>query len=70
MLRAFVNHERLDNTFKQSDIVPITVFATGVVDTGGKFIARIIDTSGNLQPMLLTPMEKFVTIFVDPSGAP
>jgi hypothetical protein len=31
------------------------LFATGVVDTGGKFAAGVVDTGGNLPPVLLTP---------------
>jgi hypothetical protein len=54
------------------------LFATGVIDTGGKYDAGIVDTggkfstgvgdtSGNLSPVLLTPVEKLSLI---PSGAP
>jgi hypothetical protein len=32
------------------------LFATGVVDTGGKFAAGVVDTGGNLPPASLTPM--------------
>jgi hypothetical protein len=34
------------------------LFATGVIDTGGKFTTGVLDTSGNL-PLSLTP--KFAT---------
>jgi hypothetical protein len=30
------------------------LFATGVVDTGGKFAAGVVDTGGNLPPVSLT----------------
>jgi hypothetical protein len=30
------------------------LFATGVIDTGGKFAAGVVDTSGKLPPVLLT----------------
>jgi hypothetical protein len=32
------------------------LFATGVVDTGGKFAAGVVDTGGNLPPVSLTPV--------------
>jgi hypothetical protein len=32
------------------------LFATGVVYTGGKFAAGVVDTDGNLPPVSLTPM--------------
>jgi hypothetical protein len=32
------------------------LFATGVIDTGGKFAARVVDTGGNLPPASLTPV--------------
>jgi hypothetical protein len=31
------------------------LFATGVIDTGGKFAAGVVDTGGKLPPVLLTP---------------
>jgi hypothetical protein len=35
----------------------VAKFAAGVVDTGGKFAATgVVDTSGNLPPVLLTPV--------------
>jgi hypothetical protein len=33
---------------QQSDIVPITVFANNVIDTGGKFADGIVDICGKL----------------------
>jgi hypothetical protein len=36
-------------------MILIPLFATDVVDTGGKFDAGVVDTGGNLPPMLLTP---------------
>ncbi len=33
------------------------LFAAGVNDTGGKFIAGVIDTSRNLPPVSTTPAE-------------
>jgi hypothetical protein len=35
------------------------LFATGVVYTGGKFAVGVVDTRGNLPPVLLTPGGKF-----------
>jgi hypothetical protein len=32
------------------------LFATGVVYIGGKFAASVIDTGGNLLPLLLIPV--------------
>jgi hypothetical protein len=34
----------------------LSLFATGVSDTGGKFAAGVVDTGGNLPPGLLTPV--------------
>jgi hypothetical protein len=31
------------------------LFATGVIDTGGKFAAGVVDTGGKLPPMSLIP---------------
>jgi hypothetical protein len=42
------------------DVCSLTLFplfATGVVDTGGKFAAGVVDTGGNLPPVSLTPVE-------------
>jgi hypothetical protein len=47
-------------------------FATGIVDTGGKFTAGISDTVANLPPVSTTPavpMAKFATGVVDTGGA-
>jgi hypothetical protein len=33
------------------------LFATDVVDTGGKFAAGVVDTGGDLPPMLLTTVQ-------------
>ena len=42
---------------KSRDTVPlIPLFATGVVDTGGKFAAGVVDTGRNLPPLSLTPV--------------
>ena len=60
------------------------LFATGVIDTRGKFAAGVVDTGGKLPPVLLIPaanlppvsttlaklVAKFVTVDVDTSGAP
>jgi hypothetical protein len=52
------------------------LFATGVIDTGDKFAAYVIDTGGNLPPTSLTPatpaelVAKFATGVVDTGGAP
>jgi hypothetical protein len=35
------------------------LFATSVNDTGGKFAAGVVDTSGNLPPASLTPAANF-----------
>jgi hypothetical protein len=32
-----------------------TLFATGVIDTGGKFAAGVVDTGENLPAVSLTP---------------
>jgi hypothetical protein len=34
----------------------LPLFATGVIDTGGKFVAGVVDTGGNFPPVLLIPM--------------
>jgi hypothetical protein len=34
----------------------LPLFATGVIDTGGKFAAGVVDTSGNFPPVLLIPV--------------
>jgi hypothetical protein len=35
------------------------LFATGVIDTGGKFAARVVDTDGKLPPVSLIPAKIF-----------
>jgi hypothetical protein len=34
----------------------LPLFATGVIDTGGKFAAGVVDTGGNFPPVLLIPV--------------
>jgi hypothetical protein len=34
----------------------LALFATGVIDTGGKFAAGVVDTGGNFPLVLLIPM--------------
>jgi hypothetical protein len=60
------------------------LFATGVIDTGGKFAAGVVDTGGNLPPVSTTLAKlvakfaagvadtggKFATGVVDSGGAP
>ena len=62
---------------QQYDIITIYLpgrqFATGVVNTDGKFDASIVDTGVNLLPVSTTPavlVAKFSAIVVDTSGAP
>jgi hypothetical protein len=38
------------------------LFATGVNNTGGKFAAGVVDTGGNLPPVLLTPAPVSTTL--------
>jgi hypothetical protein len=49
-------------------------YSTGIIYTGGKFAAGIIDTSGNnLPPVSITPAKqvaKFAAGVVDTGGAP
>jgi hypothetical protein len=48
------------------------LFATGVIDTGGKFAADVVDTCGNLPPVLTTQAKlvaKFAAGVVDDTGA-
>ncbi len=49
------------------------LFATGVIDTGRKFAAGVVDTLGKL-PLVSTTLAKLVAKFaagvVDTSGAP
>jgi hypothetical protein len=47
------------------------LFATGVVDTDGKFAAGVVDTGGNLPPVsttLVKLMAKFAAGVVDTGG--
>jgi hypothetical protein len=49
------------------------VFATGVIDTGGKFAAGVFDTGGKLPPVsttLANLVAKFAAGVVDTGGAP
>jgi hypothetical protein len=49
------------------------LFATVVVDTGGKFSAGVVETGGNLPPVstiLAKLVAKFATGVVDTGGAP
>jgi hypothetical protein len=60
------------------------LFATGVIDTGGKFAAGVVDIGGKLPPVSLIPaanlplvsttlgklVAKFATGVVDTGGAP
>jgi hypothetical protein len=54
------------------------LFATGVIDTGDKFAACVVDTGGNLPPVSLTQVSttlaklvaKFAAGVIDTSGAP
>jgi hypothetical protein len=42
-------------------------FATGVVDTGGKFAADVVDTGGNLPPVAnLTPAANLLPVLLIP----
>jgi hypothetical protein len=38
----------------------LSLFVTGVIDTGDKFAAGSVDTGGKLPPVSLTPAENFV----------
>ncbi len=63
-------------------LILLPLFATGVVDTGGKFAAGVVDTGSNLPPVSLTPVanlppvsttlakmvEKFATGVADTGG--
>jgi hypothetical protein len=49
----------------------LPLFATGVVDTGSKFAASVVDTGGNLPPVSTTQGElvaKFAAGVVDTGG--
>ncbi len=51
-----------------SSLILFPLFATGVIDTGGKFAADVIDTGGKLPPVSLTPAANFAAGFVDTGG--
>jgi hypothetical protein len=38
------------------------LFATGVLDTGGKFAANVVDTGGNSPPALLTHVANLLPV--------
>jgi hypothetical protein len=42
------------------------LFATGVIDTAGKFAANVVDTSGNLPPVSLTPAANLLPVSLSP----
>jgi hypothetical protein len=42
------------------------LFATGVVDTGGKFASGVVDTVGNLPPASLTPVANLPLVSLTP----
>jgi hypothetical protein len=44
------------------------LIATGVVDTGGKFVASVVDTGGNLPPASLTPVANLPLGILDTGG--
>jgi hypothetical protein len=49
----------------------LPLFATSVNDTGGKFAAGVVDTSGNLPPVsttLVKLVEKFAIVVIDTGG--
>jgi hypothetical protein len=47
------------------------LFATGVIDTGGKFIADVVDTLTPMSTTPVVPVAKFGDgILVDTGGAP
>ncbi len=48
----------------------ILLFATGVIDTGGKFAAGVVDSGGNFAAGVVDTGGKFVTSVVDTGGAP
>ncbi len=39
-----------------NSLILLPLFATGVIDTGGKFAAGVVDTGGNFPPVLLIPV--------------
>ena len=42
------------------------LFATGVIDTGGKFAAGVVDTGGKLPPVSLTPAANLPPVSLTP----
>jgi hypothetical protein len=42
------------------------LFATGVIDTGGKFAAGVVDTGGNLPPASLIPVANSPPVSLTP----
>ncbi len=44
----------------------MTLFATGVNDTGGKFAACVVDIGGNLPPASLTPAANLPPVLLTP----
>jgi hypothetical protein len=42
------------------------LFATGVIDSGGKFAAGVVDTGGKLPQVSLTPAEDLPTVSLTP----
>jgi hypothetical protein len=44
----------------------VAKFATGVVDTGGKFPVGVVDTGGNLPPVSLTPVANLPPVPLTP----
>jgi hypothetical protein len=47
-------------------LILFPLFATGVVDTGGKFAAGIVDTGGNLPPVSLIPVANLLPVSLIP----
>jgi hypothetical protein len=52
--------------FYACSLILYPLFATGVVDTGGKFAAGIVDTGGNLPPPSLTPVANLPPVLLTP----
>jgi hypothetical protein len=42
------------------------LLATGVVDTGGKFLSGVVDTVSNLPPVSLTPVANLLLVLLTP----
>jgi hypothetical protein len=47
-------------------LILFPLFATGVIDTGGKFAAGVADTGGNLPPASLTPAANLPPVSLTP----